>query len=220
MKTIINPCAILVAIVSLVSCGSTKNISSSSYTSSGQLKPAVESTIATGTSLEGTQTRVETVKLQGIEMSEALSEDGTQMIMRPFKWYAGIGKADNKQMAIELAQREAYATISRIFTNAVKDEAERGNVANNGAVQQALTSHWEQFSASLQKGCEPFGNTSIEYDQATRMYTATSKVGIRGDRFNQLLNTAGNFKPSNLSGAELEQFIEVNKSIMEAAKGN
>lgn len=220
MKTIISFFAISMAAASLVSCGTAKKASSSSYTVNGQLKPAVESTISTATSLEGTQTRVETVKLQGIEMSEALSEDGTQMIKRPFKWYAGIGKADNKQMAIELAQREAYATISRIFTNAVKDEAQRGNVANNGAVQQALTSHWEQFSASLQKGCEPFGNTSIEYDQTTRMYTATSKVGIRGDRFNQLLNTAGNFKPSNLSGTELEQFIEVNKSIMEAAKGN
>lgn len=153
-------------------------------------------------------------------MAEALSEDGTQMIQRPYKWYAGIGKADNKQVAIELAQREAYATISRILTNAVKDNAERGNLANNGKVQQALTSHWEQFSASLQKGCEPFGNTSIAYDQSTKMYTATAKIAIRGDRFNQLLNTAGNFKPTDLSGAELDQFIEINKAIMEAAKSN
>lgn len=206
--------------MAIMSCGSSKHAVSSTYTPSGQLRPAVESSISSQTSLEGTQTRVETVKLQGIEMSEALSEDGTQMIKRPYKWYAGIGKADNKQVAIELAQREAYATISRILTNAVKDEAERGNVANNGKVQQALTSHWEQFSTSLQKGCEPFGNTSIEYDPATRMYTATSKIAIRGDRFNQLLNTAGNFKPTDLSGSELDQFIEINKAIMEAAKGN
>lgn len=213
--------AIVLAVFSVFSCGSSKNVSqSSSYTSKGELKPAVESTVSTQTSLEGTQTRVETVKLQGIEMAEALSEDGTQMIQRPYKWYAGIGKADNKQVAIELAQREAYATISRILTNAVKDNAERGNVDNNGTVMQALTSHWEQFSMSLQKGCEPFGNTTIEYDQATRMYSAMSKIAIRGDRFNQLLNSAGNFKPSNLSGSDLEQFIEVNKAIMEAAKGN
>ena len=221
MKRIVSVPAIAMAVLTVVACGSSKKVaSSSSYTPNGQLRPAVESSISTHTSLEGTQTRVETVKLQGIEMAEALSEDGTHMIQRPYKWYAGIGKADNKQVAIELAQREAYATISRILTNAVKDNAERGNVANNGKVQQALTSHWEQFSSSLQKGCEPFGNTSIEYDQSTRMYNATAKVAIRGDRFNQLLNTAGNFKPSNLSGAELDQFIEVNKAIMEAAKGN
>lgn len=221
MKRIVSFPVIAMTVFSVISCGSSKKVSSSSsYTSSGQLRPAVESTISNQTSLEGTQTRVETVKLSGIEMAEALSEDGTQMIQRPYKWYAGIGKADNKQVAIELAQREAYATISRILTNAVKDNAERGNVANNGKVQQALTSHWEQFSTSLQKGCEPFGNTSIEYDQSTRMYTATAKIAIRGDRFNQLLNTAGSFKPSNLSGAELDQFIEVNKAIMEAAKSN
>ena len=201
---------IAIAMIALVSCGSSKST----------LKPAVESSISKQTTLEGTKVNVETVKLQGIEMSEALSEDGASIVKVAYKWYAGTGKADNKQVAIELAQREAYATISRIFSNIVKDEAERGNVANNGRVQQALTSHWEQFSTSLQKGCEPFGNTTIEYDQSTRMYNVTAKVGIRGDRFNELLNTAGNFKPTDLSGAELDEFIEVNKSIMNAAKGN
>lgn len=162
----------------------------------------------------------ETVKLTGIEMSDALNEEGTDMIKRPFKWFAGIGKADNKQVAIELAQREAYATISRVLNNAVKDNAERGNVANNGRVQQALTSHWEQISVSLQKACEPFGNTTIEYNPATRMYEATAKVGIRGDRFNQLLSTAGSFRPTDLSGKDLEDFITANESIMRAARGN
>ena len=52
------------------------------------------------------------------------------------------------------------------------------------------------------------------------MYTVTSKVGIRGDKFQQMLNNAGNFKPSSLSGKDLEDFIEVNRQIIEAAKGN
>lgn len=171
-------------------------------------------------SLEGEKVAVETRKMQGIEMAESLDDEGTGMIQRPFKWYAGIGKADNKQMAIELAQREAYATISRVLQNVVKDNAERGNLANNGRVQQALTSHWEQVSMSIQKGCEPFGDVIIEYSPATRMYSVTAKVAVRGDRFNQMLNNAGNFRPDNLSGDELNQFIEVNKAIMEAAKGN
>lgn len=182
--------------------------------------PAVELTRTTTTSLEGEKVSTETVKLTGIEMSEALNDDGTDMIKRPYKWYAGIGKADNKQVAIELAQREAYATISRVLNNAVLDSSERGNVANNGRVQQALTSHWKQVSTSLEKACEPFGNTAITYNPSTKMYEAVSKIGIRGDRFNQLLNTAGNFKPSDLTGDELNQFIQTNKSIMEAARGN
>lgn len=184
------------------------------------LAPAVDSSRKTVKSLEGEKVVSETVKLTGIEMSEALNEDGTDMVKRPFKWFAGIGKADNKQVAIELAQREAYATISRVLNNAVKDQSERGNVANNGRVQQALTSHWEQVSVSLQKACEPFGNTTIEYNPATRMYEATSKIGIRGDRFNQLLNTAGSFKPTDLSGKDLDDFIATNEAIMQAARGN
>lgn len=200
-----------IASVVFASCGSSKQTA---------MAPAVESKRISTTNLEGDKVRTETVKLSGIEMSEALNDDGTDLIKRPYKWYAGIGKADNKQVAIELAQREAYATISRLLNNAVKDEAERGNVATNGHVQQALTSHWEQVSISLQKGCEPFGNTSIEYNPTTRMYEAVSKVAIRGDRFNQLMNNAGNFKPSDLKGEELDDFIQLNKKIMEAAKGN
>ncbi len=181
---------------------------------------AKKSSIEATTSLEGERVIAETVKLQGITLSESLNEDGSGIVSTPFKWYAGIGSADNKQMAIELAQREAYATISRILSNAVHDTAQRGNVANNGRVQQALTSHWEQVSIGLQKGCEPFGDTIIEYNPNTRMYQATAKVAIRGDRFNELLQSAGRFKPENLTGEELDEFIEINKSIMEAAKGN
>lgn len=199
-----------VSLLVLSSCGTTKST----------MAPAVESDIKKTTSLEGQQVMSEIVKLSGLEMSEALNDDGTALIQRPYKWFAGIGKADNKQVAIEIAQREAYATISRVLNNAVLDESERGNLANNGNVQQAITSHWKQVSTSLQKACEPYGNTTIEYNPSTKMYEATSKVGIRGDRYNQLLQTAGDFKPTDLTGDELEQFIKTNKSIMEAAKGN
>lgn len=195
--------------VGLLSCGCSKKT----------VAPAIESKTEKTTNLEGRQVVTETLVLSGIEMSQVLNEDGTSMINRPYKWYAGIGKADDKGTAIEIAQREAYATISRLLNNAVYDEAERGKVVNTGRVQQALTSHWNQISTSLQKGCEPFGSNKIEYDPATRMYEATCKIGIRGDLFNQMMNTAGNFKPSDLKGDELEQFIEVNKAIMEAARG-
>lgn len=210
MKKLLVLLAVSLAVLH-TSCGTTRKATDT---------PAVESTRKTVTGLEGQQVVSETVKLTGIDMADALSEDGSEMIKRPYKWFAGIGKANNKQVAIELAQREAYATISRVLNNAVKDQAERGNVGNNGIVEQALTSHWEQVSVSLQKACEPLGNTTIEYNPATRMYEATAKVGIRGDRFNQLLNTAGDFKPSNLSGSELDDFISRNKAIMNAAKGN
>lgn len=199
----------VLSIVTLVSCASSKRAAT-----------VAESMRDTTTSLEGEQVNVEAMKMQGIEMSECLNDDGTEMISRPYKWYAGIGKANDKQMAIELAQREAYATISRVLNNAVLSESERGNVANNGRVQQALTSHWKQISTSLQKGCEPFGNVTIEYNPATHMYNVTAKVAIRGDQFNKLLNNAGSYQPESLSGTELEQFLEVNKAIMEVAKGN
>lgn len=189
-------------------------------TSCGGMKSVGDAARTSAVSLEGEKVNVETVKMQGIAMSESLNDEGTEMILRPFKWYAGVGKADNKQVAIELAQREAYATISRVMNNAVLDQAERGNVANNGSVRQALTSHWKQVGSSLLRGCEPFGEVTVEYNQATRMYQVTAKVAIRGDRFNRLLDSAGSYRPEGLSDRELDQFIEVNRAIMEAAKGN
>ena len=190
----------------LASCGSSKNV-------------PIETTINKQTSLEGEKVVVEETVYSGVEMVDDLSEDGTQMVKVAYKWYAGIGKADDKQTAIEMAELEARATISRIMQNAVLAESERGSVVNNGAVQKALTSHWQQVSMSIQNACEPFGKTRIEYSQTTRMYTVTQKVGIRGDKFQKMLNSAGNYKPNDLQGEELKQFIEVNKSIMEAAKG-
>ncbi len=198
--------AVLGALV-LVSCGSSKNL-------------AVESRTEKATSLEGEKVVVENTKLQGIEMVDDLSDDGTKMVKVAYKWYAGIGKANDKQTAIEMAELEARATISRVVENAVLAESERGSVVNNGDVQKALKSHWQQVSMSIQNACEPFGDTKIEYSPSTKMYTVTQKVGIRGDKFQKMLNNAGNYKPSSLQGDELQQFIDVNKSIMEAAKGN
>ena len=192
-----------------MSCSTSKN---------AVVPPAVKSSITTKTNVEGVKVSVETVEESGFETAEALNDDGTELIKRPYKWYAGRGEADNKQVAIELAQREAYATISRILNNAVKDGAELGNVGNNGKINQSLTTHWEQISISLQKGCEPFGNISVEYNPSTRMYSATAKVAIRGDLFNKLLNSAGDFKPTDLNEEELEDFIKANKAIMEAAR--
>jgi hypothetical protein len=197
----------MIVALALASCGSSKNM-------------AVQSNIEKQKSLEGENVMVETTKLTGIEMVDDLSEDGTKMIKVPYKWFAGIGKANDKQTAVEMAELEARATISRVIDNAVLAESERGTVANNGEVQKALTSHWKQFSTSLQKACEPFGDTKIEFSPSTKMYTVTQKVGIRGDKFQQMLNSAGSFKPNTLSGKDLEDFVEVNKSIMNAAKGN
>ena len=185
-----------------------------------QKHAVVETRIDNQKSLEGEKVAVETTKMQGIDMVDDLSEDGLTMVKVAYKWYAGIGKANDKQTAIEIAEREARATISRVVENMVLDESERGTVANNGEVQKALTSHWKQVSSSLQNACEPFGDTKIEYNPTTKMYTATAKVGIRGDRFQKMLNNAGNFKPNTLSGKDLNDFIETNKSIMNAAKGN
>lgn len=204
----------------MVATGAALLVSSCGTSKKAAMNPAVESTIKSTTSLEGEKVLTETFQSTGIEMSQALNDEGTAMIDRPYKWFAGRGRADDKQMAIEIAQREAYATLSRVLNNAVYDEAERGDLSTDGKVQQAIKSHWKQVSTSLEKACEPFGNTTISYSPNTKMYEAVSKIGIRGDRFNQLLNSAGDFKPSDLKGDELNQFIQSNKAIMEAARGN
>ena len=161
-----------------------------------------------------------TLKLQGVEMVETMSDDGMSMIKRPYRWFAGMASADVQSMAVEMAQLEAYATISRVIENAVMAKAERGSLVVNGKVQMALKSHWEQISTSIQKACEPFGDTEVSFNSETGMYEAIAKVGIRGDRYIKLLGEAKEAKPESLTGNDLKQFIDVNNAIIDAAKGN
>ena len=161
-----------------------------------------------------------TLKMQGVELVETMSDDGMSMIKRPYRWFAGMAEADVQSVAIEMAQLEAYATISRVIENFVTTYAERGRLVNNGRVQQALKSHWEQMSLSLQKACEPFGETEVTYNSETGMYEVIAKVGIRGDRYVKLLNEAQETKPEGLSGDDLQQFIDINNAIIDAAKEN
>ena len=193
----------LTAILAFASCGSKKNV----------VEPAT-----TVRNVEGENVNLLWEETSGVEMVESLSEDGTKIVKRAVKWYAGTATADDKQTAIEMAELEARATVSRIISNIVTAKTERGTIANNGAVQKAIQSHWNQVSASVQNACEPMSETKVEYNPTTKMYSVTAKVGIRGDRFNQLLNSAGSFQPSDLSGDDLQQFIETNKNIVIAVQ--
>lgn len=206
MKTF-NLLGMAIIALALASCGSSKNM-------------AVQSNIEKQRSLEGEKVVVETTKLSGIEMVDALSEDGTKMVKVAYKWYAGIGKANDKQTAIEMAEMEARATVSRIIENAVDAKIEESKLTVDGEVHKAISANWTQVSKSIQNGCEPFGDTKIEYSPSSKMYTATAKVGIRGDKYQQLLNNAGNYKPTQLSQDQLDKFIQLNQSIMNAAKSN
>lgn len=168
--------------------------------------------------LEGGKVRVEKNARTGYEMKEDINEEGTKLVKVPYKWFAGTAKADDKGMAIEMALSEARAEVSRSILTMAKTEGERGGLVNNGQVQQALRSYWDQVSLSIQNGCEPFGNALVEYDKKTGMYNVQAKVGIRGDRYNKMLNTAGK-KPTTLTGEDLKKFEEINASIINAAKG-
>ena len=102
-----------------------------------------------------------TIKTQGIEMVETLNEDGTDLIRRPYRWFAGMAEADVESLAVEMAQMEAYTAISRVIENAVLAESERAAIAVNGVVQKALKSHWQQVSSSIQHASEQIGRAHV-----------------------------------------------------------
>lgn len=165
-------------------------------------------------------TVTKTIQTNGVTMVETINDDGTDLIKRPYRWFAGMAEADVESVAVEMAQLEAYATVSRVIENAVSTNAERSTLTVDGKVEKALKSHWEQLSFSIQKACEPFGDTEITYNEQTGMYYVTTKVGIRGDRYVKLLDGAKNAKPEGLNQEELQEFLEVNDAIIDAAKSN
>lgn len=156
----------------------------------------------------------ENIQLHGLEMVETLSDDGMRIIKMPFKWFAGIGEADDKQIAIEIAQREAQSAVSRIIRNEVIDQAAKLSVDVNGRVCQALISSWEQYSHSILVGCEPFGNTEVQYNPSTEIYKVKARIGIQGDRFKKLMNEYKERTPENLTPVEIQQFIQINQTIV------
>lgn len=160
------------------------------------------------------------LKLQGVEMVETMSDDGMSMVKRPYRWFAGMAEADVQSVAVELAQLEAYATVSRVIENMVMAKAERGTVGVEGKVMKAIKSHWEQVSMSIQKACEPFGETEVYYNSQTGMYEVIAKVGIRGDRYVRMLDGIKYAKPDGLNAEETKTFIEISETIIDAAKGN
>ena len=166
------------------------------------------------------QNTTKKLKLNGVEMVETMSDDGMSMIKRPYRWFAGMAEADVQSVAVEMAQLEAYATISRVIENLVTTKAERGRLTVNGRVQQALKSHWEQKSMSIQKACEPFGETEVSYNSQTGMYEVIAKVGIRGDRYVRMLDGAKEAHPDGLNAEETKEFVEINETIIDTAKGN
>lgn len=167
-----------------------------------------------------TAQNTKTIKLQGVTMVETINDDGTAMIQRPYRWFAGMAEADVESVAIEMAQLEAYAAVSRVIENAVSTNAERSTLTIDGKVAKALKSHWEQMSFSIQKACEPFGDTEVNYNSQTGLYEVVAKVGIRGDRYVKIMDGAKNAKPEGLNKEELQEFIEVNDAIIDAAKDN
>ncbi len=153
-------------------------------------------------------------KLQGIEMVETLSDDGLRIVKMPFKWFAGYGEADDKQVAIEIAQREAQATVSRLIRNEILDQAAKISVDVNGRVCQALVTSWEQYSHNILIGCEPLGDTEIKYNSCTGMYAVKAKIGIQGDRFKKMMNEYKEKEPDGLSTEECAQFVQINQTIV------
>lgn len=197
--------ALALTALTLAACGTTSKVA----------KPSV------GKNIEGQKVVSYEREITGYTTAKGLSKDGKKLEDVVYKWYAGVGEMDNEQVAIELAQREAYNTISRVMNQIVMDEAHKGGVANNTKVITALNLCWDQFSQSMLKGCEPFGNALIEYNPSTRVYKATAKIAIRADKFLNLLETASNFTPAEITEDKeaLAEFIEINKSIMSRARG-
>ncbi len=156
----------------------------------------------------------EDLQLYGLEMVETLSDDGMEIIKCPFRWFAGIGESNNKQIAIEIAQREAQVTVSRIIRNEVIDQAARLGIDINGRVCQALVSSWSQYSHSILVGCEPLGKAEVQYNCNTGIYRVKAKIGIRGDRFRKMMNECMERTPEGLTSAEIQQFIQINQTVI------
>ncbi|MBR4156828.1 MAG: hypothetical protein IKU01_09085 [Bacteroidales bacterium] len=154
-----------------------------------------------------------------VEFVRDVSEDGMQIIEIPYRTWYGTAKLDDKQGAITLAQAEAYAVVARSINSLIETKTSNNGVANNERLMKAIQMNWDQKAAALTKGCIPVGKLKIRYDDKTGIYEVDAKVGIKAIRFNQIINEEPTV-PEDLTKDEVDKFLEINKAITEAARGN
>ncbi|MBQ7856977.1 MAG: hypothetical protein IJ348_07705 [Alistipes sp.] len=162
--------------------------------------------------------RVETGATSGVEMVEDLSSDGLSIVKVAYKWFSGTAVADNKRIAIEMAQRDAYNTISRAVEQEVNQVADGYGSSCNGNTREAATSYWRQVSSSIIRGCAPLGDTNVEYIPSSGMYKVTAKMGMRGDRYNKMLDGAAQHRPAGLTPTELNVFMQISVAVVQNIK--
>ena len=168
--------------------------------------------------LEGDCVRVQDEATSGYVMAETLSSDGTRIEQIAYKWFSGYAESDNKQMAIEMAQREAFNTVSRTFNNAVLSAAVGVTNDVNGRAVDAVTSCWVQVSNQIVRGCEPFGENRIEYNRNTGKYKVTAKIAMRGDIYKKIIDNIKNNIPRNLSDSEMDIFMSIHTRVVDVVR--
>lgn len=168
--------------------------------------------------LEGDCVRVQDEATSGYAMAETLSSDGTRIEQIAYKWFSGYAESDNKQMAIEMAQREAFNTVSRTFNNAVLSAAVGVTNDVNGRAVDAVTSCWVQVSNQIVRGCEPFGENRIEYNRNTGKYKVTAKIAMRGDIYKKIIDNIKNNIPRNLSDSEMDIFMSIHTRVVDVVR--
>lgn len=175
--------------VVMVSCGSTKNV-----------------------------TKKNGNMMSGVEMVQDLSADGTRIEQVAYRWWLGIGEANVEKVAIRNAESDARRRVAETINSLVTEETKGGEIQVNGNVEEAIKTYWEQKSAALTRGCAPFGEYESEFDEKTGKYKVRAKVGIRGDKYVSILDGTNDAKPEGLTKEEYQQFIDINQSIIDAAK--
>lgn len=171
-------------------------------------------------SLEGKYVREETLVISGVEVVETLSDDGMSIIKRPYQWFEGTAADKNKRTAIEKAQRVAFNNISRFVNNAIMQVSNGSATSCNNDTLDKFVSHWKQFSKSVIRGCEPFGDVVVEYEPKSKIYTVTCKVALRGDRLQEMLKQHKERVPIIVYTEDVEIYKQLNTTIVSTIQIN
>ena len=157
-------------------------------------------------------------EMSGVEVVQDISADGTKLEQVPYRWWLGMGEATVEKVAIRNAEDDARRRVASTINSFVTEETKGGEIQVNGNVEEAIKTYWEAKAAALTKGCVPYGEYESQYDEKTGKYKVKAKVGIRGDRYAKILDGSNDTKPEGLTQEEYQQFIDINQSIIDAAR--
>ena len=205
--------AIVVSVFAVVSCGTARKAPSPAPTD-----------VTKAETLEGNSANSADWSQFGFAMNKGYKNGA--MVDIPYVYFTGVGQSQQLRIAEEMARQAAYSLISDTFglnnlnektahaQSGITDQLSDDSASRISAATEEFNRYVAQVSANTIKGFSPFGETKLQFDDQTRIYTVWARVGMPAKSWDKIYKSLLDYKPKDLTSKELDGFMKIQKEAL------